>query len=499
MLKRFALAAVAIVLLSTTTTAVAALLELKTDIGLLTSGDKVDVGEGVLGGEAKGSRTIMVLGSDRRAADGPKAPSQSDTVMLIRLDAEKGATSILSLPRDLKVNIPGNAVPDKLNAAYARGGEELTIKTVKALLAPHSPTGKFPISHVVNINFGGFQRLVNYLDCVYIDVDRHYFNNNNPPAGDTTRYAEIDVPAGYQRMCGGDALSYVRYRHFDSDLVRGARQQEFLRQSKNQVGVDKLVSDRHELFKIIGRYMQTDIRGTGKLIGLLKLANQASKKPLREIPFPADSTGDGVTNTFVTITDADLDRTVKRFMDADLGVGKTEAPKDPDAGAKKTKKPTKKKKKNQSAKLPAGMQLAQVEGENIAAQLAPKLALPVLYPKAKMTGALYRSDDSRAYILKDKQNHKYPSYRMVVGLDRVLGQYYGIQGTRWENPPILEEETRRIKLGKREFLVFEDGNRIRTIALKTKDGAYWVSNSLLLSLTNQQMIAIARSLVKLGG
>ena len=60
-----------------------------------------------------------------------------------------------------------------------------------------------------------------------------------PALGGGGDYATIDIPAGYQRLCGQDALDYVRYRHFDNDLVRAARQQDFLRQAKDQVGVGK--------------------------------------------------------------------------------------------------------------------------------------------------------------------------------------------------------------------------------------------------------------------
>lgn len=491
MLKRFALAAVVIVLLTAATTATAALLEIDKDVDLLTSGGDVNVQKGVLEQDVKGKRTIMVLGSDRRAGDG-NAPSRADTVMLVRLDSEKGATSVMSLPRDLRVNIPGKGI-DKLNAAYALGGENLTIKTVKQLLAPHSPTGKFPITHVININFGGFQRAVNYLNCAYIDVDRKYFNDNNPPLGGGGNYAAIDVPAGYQRLCGEDSLDYVRYRHFDSDLVRGARQQEYLRQAKDQIGIDKLVSDREELFKIMGRYTQTDIRGTGKVLGLIKLAAQASSKPLREIQFPAAEIG-----SFVTASDAQLDRAVKRFMNADLGVGEQKAPTQSDIERESTRQSAKKKKrKKATTTLAPGIEKAVTEGENVAVKLAPKLPYPVLYPKAKVQGSLAQMDDSRAYTLKDNQNHKYPSYRIVYKTS-LVGQYYGVQGTAWPNPPILEEETERKRIGNREFRIYKDGNRIRMIALKNKYGSFWVSNSLLQSLSNKQMESIARSLGTIG-
>ena len=114
----------------------------------------------------------MILGSDRRPKNNAEGASgaRSDTIMLVRLDPDKEATAIMSLPRDLKVQIPGHGT-DKINAAYELGGPALTLKTVKQL------TG-LPINHVVNVNFSGFWRAVNAIGCVYADVDRDYFNDS---------------------------------------------------------------------------------------------------------------------------------------------------------------------------------------------------------------------------------------------------------------------------------------------------------------------------------
>ena len=171
----------------------------------------------------------------------------------------------MSIPRDLKVKIPGHGT-DKINAAYALGGAGSRVQTVKALL-------DIPINHVVNVNFGGFQRAVNRLGCVYVDVDRRYFNDNTRRGG-AGGYATIDIKPGYQKLCGADSLDYVRFRHLDTDFVRAARQQDFLRQAKDQFGLGKLFGYRKELLKIFGRYTQTDIRAhDAAILRLLKLAS----------------------------------------------------------------------------------------------------------------------------------------------------------------------------------------------------------------------------------
>ena len=109
----------------------------------------------------------------------------------------------------------GYQYEDKINSAYENGGPRLTLKTVKKLF--EDATGDdFPINHIVNINFGGFRRAIDYIGCVYVDIDRRYFNDRGGPGG----YATIDLKPGYQKLCGSDSLDYVRYRHTDDDFVR---------------------------------------------------------------------------------------------------------------------------------------------------------------------------------------------------------------------------------------------------------------------------------------
>jgi polyisoprenyl-teichoic acid--peptidoglycan teichoic acid transferase len=308
MAKRFAVGAVLIVLLSATAVASAVLLEVDKNIEVFQEAsvpipdienelDKVDPG---------GPQTILVLGSDRRFGDAKAGiPARSDTIIVVRLDPDKNATAILSIPRDLRVDIPGHG-RDKINTAYALGGPKLTVRTVKELLG-------IPISHVVNVNFGGFRRAVDRLGCVYVDIDRRYFNDRGGPGG----YATIDLKPGYQKLCGKDALDYVRYRHTDDDFVRAQRQQEFLRQAKNQIGLGKVFGDRRELLRIFGRYTQTDIArdNDAAILRLLKLAYESSKHPIREIRFRGEQSPNG---DYVEISHENLQRTVDEFIEVGL-------------------------------------------------------------------------------------------------------------------------------------------------------------------------------------
>ena len=107
-----------------------------------------------------------------------------------------------------------------------------------------------------------------------------------------------------------------------------------------------------------------------------------------------------------------------------------------------------------------------------------------------MAGAVY--DSARAYTLKDEQGTSHRAYRLSVRAG--LGEYYGIQGTDWTDPPILASPDEQRTLGKRVFKLYYDGRRLRRVALQTAEGSWWVTNTLTLTLTNAQMLAIARSL-----
>jgi LCP family protein required for cell wall assembly len=495
MWKRFLLAALTIVVASAAVVSTTVLLEVEGaaqifddySTPLFADGEEQGVLDDV---DSGGPQTIMLLGSDERYVDRvQKNPVRSDTIILVRLDPGAGATAVMSLPRDLKVEIPGRGT-DRINAAYAIGGPKLTVRTVRNLLRSAAPDGFFPINHVVNVNFGGFQRAVNRLGCIYVDVDRRYFNDNNPPYGGGPNYATIDVGAGYQRMCGKDALDYVRYRHFDSDLVRAARQQEFLRQAKEQVGVSSIFNDRTELLKIFARYSQTDIHGTSAILRLLKLTVESAQNPVQEVQFPGEIAGD-----YVEVSPERLRTAVNRFMNARASPGRR-------GTERKTSNPGKKatpteKRKARRAGLPPGVLLARTANEDAAVQVATKTTMPVVFARAQLATSRLQADDSRAYKITTRTGRKYDAYRMVYKTNEV-GQYYGVQGTRWKAAPILDDPSERRRIRGRTYELFFDGDRLRLVAWRTKDAAYWVSNTLLQTLSNRQMLAIAGSLSRIG-
>src|SRR3954453_804799 len=265
-----------------------------------------------------GPRTLLVLGSDHRSKRSIDAKlgqkPLSATIVLVRLDPKRKRVAVLSLPRDLAVSIPGVGDGIKINEAYERGGPRKTLETVRHLF--QSATGQdFPVNSVIDVDFNGFRRAVNYVHGVYLDVARHCDN----PKG--TGFAAINVPAGYQKLDGADALAYVRYRHTDSDLFRNARQQDFLRQAANQPAVRDLRSLKQagHLVAIFRQYFRFDKRFMTRknIAGLLKTAIylSAGHAPVNQIKLAGISESDDPENdTRLFLSPADVARAYKAFM-----------------------------------------------------------------------------------------------------------------------------------------------------------------------------------------
>ncbi len=478
MLKRFALAGVLITLLSAATVASAGLLEVNELVSIVKGeGAAIPGIAGALDDVPAGKpQTILVLGSDQRYIDRKeKNPVRSDTMLLVRLDPSKEATAVLSIPRDLKAFIPGHGT-DKINAAYAVGGPRLAVQTVRRLLGVE-------INHVVNIDFRGFRRAVDRLGCVYVDVDRDYFNDNNPPAGGGEDYATIDVDPGYQKLCGQRSLDYVRYRHFDDDFVRAARQQDFLRQAKDQIGLGRIFGDRKTLLRIFARSTETDIRSNKAILRLLKLAFESSSHPVREVHFRGR-----IGPTYVRATGANLAKTKAEFLNAQASEG-------PRPLARPTAKGRGVERRSQG--LPRGIVSAKLEAENLVAQASIKTRFPLRFPAVRLARGAYQYGKPRVYRISDRGGHRFRAYRIVASTG-LQGQFYGVQGMSWKSPPILDDPSETMRMRGRTYELFYDGTRLRLVAWRTPRAVYWVSNSLSQTLNNQQMLAIARSLTRVG-
>jgi LCP family protein required for cell wall assembly len=156
---------------------------------------------------------VVLLGSDTRESGGTgvaedSTGSRSDTILVAK--SGKGA---LSVPRDTLVEIPGHG-EDKINAAFAYGGPELTVDTLEDLTS-------LSINNYVVLDFNGVKDIVDALGGVELEVEE--------PISVGLDGQKVEVPAGKQNLDGLEALAYVRYRGGPTaDIGRIDHQQKFL-------------------------------------------------------------------------------------------------------------------------------------------------------------------------------------------------------------------------------------------------------------------------------
>ncbi len=173
--------------------------------------------------------TILLLGTDHNNTSARASDRHSDSIMLVHTDPGKHRIAYLSIPRDLRVEIPGYG-NGKINSAMQLGGPALAIKTVSQF------TG-LPINHVAVVDLASFQTLIDALGGVTVNVPERILSNRfDCPYKTQARCNQWHGWAfakGRQHMNGQRALVYSRVREnqlnpADSDLTRGGRQQAVL-------------------------------------------------------------------------------------------------------------------------------------------------------------------------------------------------------------------------------------------------------------------------------
>ncbi len=184
--------------------------------------------------------TILLLGKDTR--DPENDAGRADTIMLLYLNPERKQATLLSIPRDTLVEIPGFG-ENKINAAYAFGGEKLMIETVSKFL-------NADINHYITIDFDGFVKLIDALGGVDIVIDR--------PLTDPKSGANFSV--GNHHLTGEQALSFTRSRSTElADIGRIQRQQLLLRYLVDQKLNVQYLSNIPKYFNILVSNTLTDL------------------------------------------------------------------------------------------------------------------------------------------------------------------------------------------------------------------------------------------------
>ena len=188
-----------------------------------------------------GKKNIVVMGCDIRKDD----VGRSDTLFVVMLDKSKKNAALLSVPRDTRVKIKGHGW-DKINAAFAYGGQKLTRETVQDFLG-------IKLDNYVLVDFRGFKGLVDAVGGVDINVEKRMYYYD-PYDG-----FEIDLRPGMQHMDGKTAMQYVRYRDEEGDIGRIRRQQKFLMALYKHIASKNIIAKIPGISKQIMSMVKTDL------------------------------------------------------------------------------------------------------------------------------------------------------------------------------------------------------------------------------------------------
>jgi len=204
------------------------------------------------------SLVFLVVGSDSREGldnltnFGPAGGQRGDVIMLVRLDQSTGGAQMLSIPRDLWVDIPGRGM-DKINAAYAYGGPSLMVQTIRENLG-------IDVNHYVEVGFVGFISMVDELGGIEMTFP---YSARDVPSG-------LNVEAGTQIVDGATALAYARSRKYQeyqnggwvsvdaSDIGRTQRQQEVVRSILAELKTPGSITEAGQIAGSLAQHMTID-------------------------------------------------------------------------------------------------------------------------------------------------------------------------------------------------------------------------------------------------
>lgn len=216
--------------------------------------------------------TLLLMGIDRRP--GEPFISRTDSMMLVSIDPVDKTASILSIPRDLYIVIPGRG-RDRINTAFVygssgnnpAGGATLAMQTVEYNLG-------VPVDHYVLVDFSAVINGIDALGGIDVQVPT---NISDPTYPDMDYgYDPLFIPAGQQHFDGETALKYARTRHNDSDFGRAERQQQVVLAARDKalsLGVTGLIARTPTLYRQMEQGIRTDL----SLDQITRLATTASQ------------------------------------------------------------------------------------------------------------------------------------------------------------------------------------------------------------------------------
>jgi LCP family protein required for cell wall assembly len=241
--------------------------------------------------------TIALVGSDTRSGQGSgfgkAGGARSDTTILVRFNAERTHAVVMSIPRDLRVEIPACEKADgsklrpqttKFNAAYAFAGANCMIDTLKHNFG-------IEVNHIAIVSFLGFQDIIDIIGGVEICLAKDAYDKD----------AKLDLEAGRQTLMGEDALAFVRARKGlgdGSDISRTERQRMFLSSALQKAENTGVFFNPLKLYNILisiskSLTTNTEFANVDKMLEIALDAGRIGSKNFQSVPVKWQSNGDG--------------------------------------------------------------------------------------------------------------------------------------------------------------------------------------------------------------
>lgn len=194
--------------------------------------------------------SILLMGIEDYSTGGKNG--RTDSLILLTLDPDEKSVSMLSIPRDSRVTVPGRENPTKINHAHAYGGTDLTIQTVENYL-------KVPVDYYMKVNFFGFKKVVDELGGITVDVPFDFSETS-----DINNKRRIYFEKGPMDLNGEEALAYVRMRKQDplQDLGRNERQKQVVKAAVEELQTASGVLKLDNVIKHLGKNIKTNLKAS---------------------------------------------------------------------------------------------------------------------------------------------------------------------------------------------------------------------------------------------
>lgn len=250
---------------------------------------------------------LLVLGVDN-ILDAPEGSPErfrgrTDTMLLARFNPENGTITVLSIPRDTRVKIPGYGI-GKINAANVYGEVDLTVRVVSETL------NYTPIDRYIRIDTGAFRELVDLVGGVEVNVPKRMVYT------DHTQKLYIDLQPGLQTLNGEQAEGFVRFRYDElGDIGRAQRQQMLIKALQKKLANPVMLTQLPKIYSVLQKYVDTDLT-FAELMAIAQFSLRIEPENLRLILLPGRFSGDGYEASYWLPDYERIDRVVaEHFSD----------------------------------------------------------------------------------------------------------------------------------------------------------------------------------------